>query len=45
VYRFIVDYNSLFKDPNEDPPAVYWVSFERYDSICTSISAYRTHKE
>ena len=25
VYRFIVDYNSLFLDPGEDPPAVYWV--------------------
>ena len=25
VYRFIVDYNSLFLDHAEDPPAVYWV--------------------
>ena len=26
VYRFIADYNTLFLDPGEDPPAVYWVS-------------------
>ncbi|XP_052764243.1 protein FAM13A-like isoform X2 [Mya arenaria] len=24
VYRFIVDYNTLFKDSSEDTPAVYW---------------------
>ncbi|XP_053383578.1 protein FAM13A-like [Mercenaria mercenaria] len=24
VYRFIVEYNSLFKEATEDPPAVYW---------------------
>ncbi|XP_052264203.1 protein FAM13A-like isoform X2 [Dreissena polymorpha] len=24
IYRFIVDYNALFKEADEDPPSVYW---------------------